>query len=74
VPVVRKILDVPGESNPYNSDKPFKNAETVQDEKLIEANQKHDLLMEFRCPDKWLIRMSWKPTMYEDWEIKNNLR
>lgn len=30
--------------------------------------------MEFRCPDRWLIRMSNKPTMYQDWEIKNDLR
>lgn len=48
--------------------------EFVNDPKLVIENQKHDLLMEFRCPDRWLIRMSKDKTQFRDWEIKQKLR
>jgi len=52
----------------------WKNKEVVQNETVYTDDQKHDLLLEFRCPDRWLARMSNKPTMYRDWEIEKNLR
>lgn len=40
----------------------------LEDPDLISDNQKHDVLLEFRCPDKWLVRMSKNATRFMDWE------
>lgn len=46
----------------------------VADEHLAEQNQKYDLLLEFSCPDRWLVRMAKKPTHYLDYELTEHLR
>lgn len=45
------------------------NKEVLVNETAFEAAQKYDVLLEFRCPDRWLVRMSTSPTVYRDWEI-----
>jgi len=37
-------------------------AGTYNDE-IIKRNQRHDILLEFRCPDRWLVRAAIKPTI-----------
>lgn len=38
---------------------------TYQDE-IVKRNQRHDILLEFRCPDRWLVRAAIKPTIVND--------
>lgn len=77
VPIIRKVLTVDGETNgsfSFSHREYWKKSEIIQDETLVEDDQKYDVLLEFRCPDKWLVRMSKEPTQFQDWELKNELR
>ena len=49
---------------------PWLKKEVLVNETAFEAAQKFDVLLEFRCPDRWLVRMSTTPTIYRDWEIE----
>lgn len=47
--------------------------EVVQNWQTEEQDQKFDVLLEFRCPDIWLVRMSKQITKYHQWEIPNRV-
>lgn len=59
-PIIRRVGD--------SGDDSSKGATAANKKEVIEANQRYDVLLEFRCPDRWLVRMSKEPTRYTDEE------
>jgi len=37
---------------------------------MIKRNQRHDILLEFRCPDRWLVRAAIEPTVVNETMLK----
>lgn len=78
MPIVRKIIEKNATEFNWN-DTALKNEtrwhkSVIDGKHLVESNQKHDILLEYRCPDRWLVRMSWNQTQYYDWEFDEKKR